>query len=209
MTPQQADMIWWAQSWLVLSIGAILPAVWALTLTLHFAAPAVMRHRAGLGLRLGSDTTWLVYVIARDGAMLLTLALSAVYLFPNIYLSQFLDIPITAPVSALVLVWALLVKLMFDADESAAAFRAVSLLLLLGAILVIVPEALGVQAVQASVYWDQFAEMGWIVPPLIASLNPDAATTILGLTLAGLGLTAVFVFVWFLRKAEAVAAAKK
>jgi hypothetical protein len=202
-------MIWAAQNWVVLSIGAILPPVWALTLSLHFAVPAVMRHRASLGLRLGSETTWLVYIVARDGAMLLTLALSAVYLFPNVYLSQYLDIPITAPVSALVMFWALLVKLMFDSDENVAAFRAVSLLLVVGSMLFIVPEVLGVQAVQAAYYWDQYAGLGWIVAPLIAALNPDVAPAVLGTTLAAFALTALFAFAWSVRRAGSVLASQK
>ena len=209
MNSAQSDMVFWAQNWLILSIGAILPAIWALTLSLQFAAPAVMRHRAKLGINLGRDAAWLVYVVARDGAMLLTLALSVVYLFPNVYLTRDFDVPITAPLSALVLLWALVLKTMFDADESPTAFRAVSLLLVFGSMLFIVPEALGVQAVGASYYWDEYAGLGWIPPSLIAALNPDGASAILGLSLIGFALTAVFIFAWLLRVGERVEATAK
>ena len=42
--------------WLVLSIAAVLPILWAFTLALHFARPYVLRFLQGLTLRFGGES---------------------------------------------------------------------------------------------------------------------------------------------------------
>src|SRR5664280_3358129 len=104
MSDQQA-LVQGSQYWLVLSIAAILPILWSFTLALHFARPYVIRYLQGLTLRFGGDVWWLSYVLMRDGLLVVTLALSAIFLFPNLYMSADLTLPITAPIAALVLFW--------------------------------------------------------------------------------------------------------
>ncbi len=208
MTPQGLAIAGWLQDWIILSAGALLPIVLTGALILHFARPCARRQCLDAGARLGSDVSWLAYVLARDGVLLAAFVLSTVYLFPNVYLSQSLDIPITAPLSSLVLLWALVARIALDADESVSAFRAVSLLLIAGAALFVVPEALGVQAVNASYFWDEFG-LGWVAPLLIAGQNPELATAILGSSLAAFAATAVAAFFALVRKGESLAAARE
>jgi len=48
--------------WLILSVAAVLPILWAFTLALHFARPYVIRYLQTLTLRFGGDVWWLSYV---------------------------------------------------------------------------------------------------------------------------------------------------
>jgi hypothetical protein len=130
--------------WLVLSVAAILPILWAFTLVLHFARPYIIRFLGTLTLRFGGDVWWLSYVLIRDGLMLITLALSLIFLMPNLYIG--LGLPITAPLATVVLSWALAVKLTRDADDDPAAFRLVSVLLVIASVLYIVPQIYGLEA---------------------------------------------------------------
>ena len=114
-------------AWMVLSISAILPILWAFTLVLHFARPYIVRFLGTLTLRFGGDVWWLGYVLFRDALMVLTLALSVIFLMPNLYIG--LGLPLTAPLATVVLFWALVVKLTGDADDDPRTFRWVSVLL--------------------------------------------------------------------------------
>ncbi len=208
MTPAAVTISGWIWDWIVLTVASALPVMWALVLILHFARPCAVRQCDDASAKLGSDVAWLIYLALRDGVLILTFLASTVFLFPNVYLSQILDIPITAPLSSLVLLWALIVKVAFDTDESVAAFRGLSLLLVLGAALFVVPEALGVQAVNASYFWDEYAGLGGIAPPLIAALNPDVAAAILAVTLAAFAVTLAGAFVVLGRRGERLMAAE-
>jgi hypothetical protein len=84
----QQALVQGTQYWLVLSVAAVLPILWSFTLALHFARPYVIRYLQGLTLRFGGDVWWLSYVLMRDALMVMTLALSAIFLFPNLYMSQ-------------------------------------------------------------------------------------------------------------------------
>ena len=65
-----------APSWMVLSVAAVLPILWAFTLSLHFARPYVLRFLQSLTLRFGGDVWWLSYVLIRDALLVITLCLS-------------------------------------------------------------------------------------------------------------------------------------
>ena len=82
--------------WMVLSVAAVLPILWAFTLILHFARPYVIRFLRRLTLRFGGDVWWLSYVLFRDGLLVVTLGLSMIFLMPNFYLTGD-GLPITAP----------------------------------------------------------------------------------------------------------------
>jgi len=144
MPDQQAALVQGTQYWMLLSVAAVLPILWAFTLALHFARPYVIRYLQTLTLRFGGDVWWLSYVLMRDGLLVVTLALSVIFLFPNVYMSADLGVPITAPLAALVLFWALLAKLTGDSDDDARTFRIVSVLLVVASMLYIIPQVYGV-----------------------------------------------------------------
>ncbi|MGZ6338968.1 MAG: hypothetical protein ACXWNG_01240 [Candidatus Limnocylindrales bacterium] len=184
--------------WMVLSIAAILPILWAFTLSLHFGRPYVIRFLQTLTLRFGGDVWWLSYVLMRDALMMITLALSMIFLMPNMYITQ--GLPITAPLATVFLFWALVVKLIRDADDDPAAFRLVSILLLIASVLYIVPQVYGLEAADQTAVWDSAAGLGWI-PGVLNSFNGEWANPlawpILDISLVLFGLTGAGLFTRF------------
>ena len=180
-----------ASGWLVLSVAAVLPILWAFTLSLHFARPYVLRFLQGLTLRFGGDVWWLSYVLFRDALLVITLGLSTIFFMPNLYLST--GLPITAPIATLVLFWATVVKLIRDVDDDPAAFRLFSVLLVIASALYIVPQVYGMEAA------DQ-AYLGDLPNALISTGNLALARVILWGSLSLFALTGLAVFVRFMMR---------
>ena len=201
MSDQQA-LVQGTQYWLVLSVAAVLPILWAFTLSLHFARPYILRYLQGLTLRFGGDVWWLSYILIRDGLLVVTLALSAIFLFPNVYMSPDLGVPITAPLAALVLFWALLAKLTGDSDDDARTFRIVSILLVVASMLYIIPQIYGVEAGDQVDAWNSIANLGWIPGALVSGASPATSYPILNISLLGFAATGAVIFVWFMRKTK-------
>ncbi len=178
-----------ASGWLVLSIAAVLPILWAFTLAMHFARPYVLRFLRLLTLRFGGDVWWLSYVLIRDALLVITLGLSMIFLMPNLYLK--VGLPITAPFAAVLLFWALVVKLIRDADDDPAAFRLVSLILVAASVLYIVPQVYGMEAA------DQ-AYLGSLPSSLVSTTNLALARPILWISIGLFALTGMALFVRFL-----------
>jgi hypothetical protein len=183
-------------NWMVLSIAAVLPILWAFTLSLHFARPYVLRFLQKLTLRFGGDVWWLSYVLTRDALLVITLCLSVVFLFPNVYLRGD-GLGITAPVATLVLFWAALVKLIRDPDDNPSDFRLQSILLVIASVLYIVPQIYGMEA----------ADQGFdFTKNVLMSINPDTgvlnglARPILWTSLVLFALTGGALFVRYLMR---------
>jgi hypothetical protein len=119
---------------------------------------------------------------------------------PNLYIG--LGLPLTAPLATVVLFWALVVKLIRDADDDPAAFRLVSVLLVISSVLYIVPQIYGLEAADQVDWLGQYGLGG--IPGALSAANPDEATVnalawpILMGSLVLFGLTAGWLFVRFL-----------
>ena len=206
MNDQQA-LVQGTQYWLILSVAAILPILWAFTLSLHFARPYILRYLQGLTLRFGGDVWWLTYILIRDGLLVVTFALSAIFLFPNVYMSADLGVPITAPLAALVLFWGLLAKLTGDSDDDPRTFRIVSVLLVAASMLYIIPQIYGVEAGdQVDSLNSISTSLGGIPGALVSGSSPSLSYPILNLSLLGFAATGAVIFMWFLRKTKFEAA---
>jgi hypothetical protein len=187
-------------SWMVFSVAAALPILWAFALSMHFARPYIVRFLGTLTLRFGADVWWLSYVLIRDALLLVTFTLSVVFLMPNLYIG--LGLPLTAPLATVVLFWALIVKLTRDADDDPRAFQAFSILLVVASVLYIVPQIYGLESADQV---DALAGAGldWMPGALTAS-NPDAGTVnalawpILGTSLALFAISAGALFTRFI-----------
>jgi len=189
------------QGWLVFSLAAVLPMLWTMTLILHFGRPYVVRFLQTLTLRFGADVWWLGYVLVRDALMLVTLAISLMFLFPNLYID--LGLPLTAPLATVVLLWALTIKFLRDSDDDPIAFRWVSILLVIASVLYIVPQIYGLEAADQADALGQFGLSGLPaalaasdgeVPPVVN----DLAWPILIISLVLAGLTGLALFIRFL-----------
>jgi hypothetical protein len=177
-----------ASGWLVLSVAAVLPILWAFALSMHFARPYVLRFLRTLTLRFGGDVWWLSYVLIRDALLVVVLGLSLIMLFPNLYLK--IGLPITGPLAVVVLLWALSIKLIRDPDEDVGAFRIQSVLLVIASALYIVPQVYGMEAA------DQ-GYLGDLPSNLISTSNLPLARVILAVSFALVALTAAVLFVRF------------
>src|SRR5450759_5007840 len=119
------------EQWVVSTIAALLPALWAMTVILHLARPYILRTIKKLSLRFGADVWWLGYVLIRDAVMLITFVLSLIFLFPNLVLT--IPLPLTAPLAGVLLFASLYVKLLYDSDDDFQTYRASTTLLAVGA----------------------------------------------------------------------------
>jgi hypothetical protein len=183
---------------LVLSLAAILPILWAFAMTMHFARPYILRFLGTLTLRFGGDVWWLSYVLIRDALLTITLALSVIFLMPNLYIG--LGLPLTAPLATVVLLWAMVVKLIRDADDDGRSFQIVSILLVIASVLYIVPQIFGLESADQV---DALKGIGldW-VPGALSAVGSDGtvnalAWPILLVSLALFGLTGALLFVRF------------
>lgn len=189
--------------WLVLSLAAVLPMLWSFALIMHFARPYILRVLQSLTLRFGGDVWWLSYVLLRDALLVVVLALSVTFLMPNLYIG--LGLPLTAPLAAVVLFWALCVKLVRDADDDPRAFQLVSILLVISSILYIVPQIFGLEAADQVDWLDAHGGFGWI-PGALSAASPDEGTVnalawpILELSLVLFGLTSAVLFIRFVAR---------
>jgi hypothetical protein len=186
------------QAWMVLSLAAVLPMMWAFTLIMQFARPYMLRFLQGLTLRFGGDVWWLIYVLLRDAMLLITFALSLQFLFPNLYIG--LGLPLTAPLATVVLFWALAVKFLTDSDDDPRAFRWVSILLVIASVLYILPQIYGLEAADQVDALTSFG-LGWVPGALTAASEdgvvnglawPILITSLVLFGATGLGLFARF-----------------
>ena len=184
--------------WLVFSLAAILPILWAFAMIMHFARPYILRFLGSLTLRFGGDVWWLSYVLMRDALLTITLALSVIFLMPNLYIG--LGLPLTAPLATVILLWAMVVKVIRDADDDRRSFQIVSVLLVIASVLYIIPQIYGLESADQV---DALKGIGldW-VPGALSAVGSDGtvnalAWPILGTSLALFGLTGAALFVRF------------
>jgi len=140
------------RQWVVSTIAALLPSLWVMTIILHLARPYVFRTIRKLSLRFGADIWWLGYVLVRDAVILITFALSVVFLFPNLALT--FDLPLTAPIAGLLLFASLYVKLLYDSDDDLRTYRVATGLLAVGAGFYLVPQIFAIES----------ADIEWLAP---------------------------------------------
>ena len=183
-----------AQGWMVLSVAAVLPILWAFALVAFFSRPYILRFLQTLTLRFGGDVWWLSFVLMRDGLLVITFCLSLIFLMPNLYLAT--GLPITAPFAVVLLFWTLAIKLVRDPDEDPYWFRIQALMLVAASVLYIVPQVYGMEAA------DQ-AYLGSLPSMLISTENLDVARPILWLSLGLFGLTGAAIFVRFVLRLNA------
>ena len=171
--------------WVVSTLAAFIPSLWVMTVILHLSRPYVLRTVSKLSLRFGADVWWLGYVLVRDGVMLVTFALSLVFLMPALMAT--ISLPLTAPLAALVLFMSLYVKLLYDADDDFQAYRVATVLMAAAAALYLVPQIFAIEA----------ASQTWMAPFagfMTSTENPTWVGPIVAVALVGYGVIGALIF---------------
>jgi len=179
--------------WMISSIVAFLPALWTMALILHLGRPYVLRTLRRCGLRLGADVWWMSYLLMRDAVLLITLAMSWIFFSPAIVVN--VALPITGPLSALLLLLALAVKLSRRVDDDVAAFRLSTIFLVLGATLYYGPQVFAVEAASQDY-------LAWFVQNFTSNTNTAVALGIMWVSLVGVALIAGWLFIRALNNAN-------
>ncbi len=160
--------------WVVSTIAAFLPSMWAMTVILHLARPYMLRTVRKLSLRFGADVWWLAYVLVRDGVMLLTFAMTMIFLFPNLMTT--ISLPLTAPLAGLLLFASLYVKLLYDTDDDLGSYRVATVLLAIGAAFYLIPQIFAIETTSQSSFSGlgsflaSTSNPGWMAPILVSSM---------------------------------------
>lgn len=179
--------------WLVATIVAFLPAMWTMALILHLGRPYVLRTLRRCGLRLGADVWWMSYLLMRDAVLLLTFAMSWIFFQPNIVASA--PLPITGPLAALFLLLALSVKLSRRVDDDVNAYRLSTAFLVIGATLYYFPQVFAVEAASQDY-------LSWFATNLVSNTNVQVALGIMWVSMAGVLLVAIWLFLRALSSAN-------
>jgi hypothetical protein len=171
--------------WVVSTIAAFMPGLWVLTVIFHFARPYVLRTVRKLTLRFGADVWWLGYVLMRDAVMMITFALSTIFLFPNLLIT--IPLPLTAPLAAVLLFASLYVKLLYDTDENFQAYRVATALLVVGSALYMVPQIFAIESTSQS--W-----LAGVASALTSTSNTAWIGPIIGVSLVGYAAIGSLIF---------------
>jgi hypothetical protein len=126
------------------------------------------------------------YLLLRDGLILITFALSWIFFQPNIVANSAL--PITGPLAALSLLLVLAVKFSRRVDDDVQAYRLATILLVVGATLYYGPQVFAVEAASQDY-------LGWFVQSFTSNTNVAVALPIMWVSLAGMAIVAVWVFI--------------
>ena len=160
--------------WIVSTIAAMLPAMWAMTVIFHLSRPYMLRTIKKLSLRFGADVWWLGYVLVRDGVMLTTFALSLIFLFPNLMMT--IPLPLTAPLAGLLLFASLYVKLLYDSDDDFQTYRVATALLAVGGGFYLIPQIFAIESTSqgwlsgVGSFLTSTSNTAWMGPILIVSM---------------------------------------
>jgi hypothetical protein len=147
--------------------------------------PYAIRTLRKLSLRFGADIFWLSYVLVRDGALIITFIVSLFFFYPNLLHDN--PLPITAPLSAVFVLWALLVKMVRDPDENPADYRLSVIFLMIGSVLYLVPLTFGVEVTSQS-------HLSWMVDHLTSNANFQVAIGVFYVSLALVAATGAYIF---------------
>lgn len=162
------------EQWVVSTIAALLPALWAMTVILHLARPYILRTIKKLSLRFGADVWWLGYVLVRDAVMLITFVLSLIFLFPNLVMT--IPLPLTAPLAGVLLFASLYVKLLYDTDDDFRTYRVATALLAVGAAFYLIPQIFAIETTSqerlsaVASFLTSTSNTAWMGPILIVSM---------------------------------------
>lgn len=173
------------------TLVAALPMFWFATLAFYMMRPYAIRTLRKLSLRFAADVFWLSYVMLRDGVLIITFIVSLFFFYPNLLHDNAL--PITAPLSAVFVLWALLVKMVRDPDENPSDYRLSVILLVIGSVLYLVPLTFGVEVASQS-------HLTWAANHLSSNTNFRVAIGVFYVSIAAVAATGAYIFGYVVTK---------
>lgn len=183
-------------AFLYITLAAMLPLLWVLSLLLQAGRPLVIRHLRKFHLRFGGDVWWLLYVMMRDMVQILTFVISVFLFFPDLILR--LALPVTGPAATVLLLAALAIKLLGRADDNARHFRWVTGLVTAGAVVYLIPFLLGIEAPMHG--WETWRNL------TSTAMNPGVALVVLYTSMVILFGICGYLFAAVLRRVTGVVA---
>lgn len=173
------------RDFIVGSLVAAMPILWITTLIFYLMRPYAIRTLRKLSLRFGADVFWLTYVLLRDGTLVATFLVSLIFFYPNLLHGD--PLPVTGTLSAVLVLWVLLVKLVRDPDENPADYRLTAILLTIGSMLYMVPMVFGIEAGSQS-------HLSGVATFLASNTNFDLAIVLFYVSAALVAATAAYIF---------------
>jgi hypothetical protein len=173
------------RDFIVGTLVALLPMLWVATLLFFLMRPYAIRTLRKLSLRFAADVFWLTYVLLRDTMLIATIAVSLIFFYPNLLHDD--GLPVTATLSAVMLLWVLVIKLIRDPDENPADYRLCVILMTVGSALYMVPLTLGIEVTSQS-------HLSGLVSFLTSNTNFSLAIALFYVSLAMVVLSAGYVF---------------
>jgi len=173
------------RDFIVGTLVAFLPVLWVATLVFYLMRPYAIRTLRKLSLRFGADVFWLTYVLLRDGTLIATFLVSLIFFYPALLHDD--PLPVTAPLAAVFVLWALLVKLVRDPDENPVEYRLTAILVTLGSMLYMVPMVFSIEA-------GSQRHLSGIASFLASNTNFDLAIALFYISAALVAVTAAYIF---------------
>ena len=173
------------RDFIVGTLVAFLPVLWGATLVFYLMRPYAIRTLRKLSLRFGADVFWLTYVLLRDGTLIATFLVSLIFFYPALLHDD--PLPVTASLAAVLVLWALLVKLVRDPDENPAEYRLTAILVTLGSMLYMVPMVLSIEA-------GSQRHLSGVASFLASNTNFDLAIALFYISAALVAATAAYIF---------------
>ena len=173
------------RDFIVGSLVALLPMLWIATLAFYLMRPYAIRTLRKLSLRFAADVFWLTYVLLRDTLLIATFVVSLMFFYPNLLHDDAL--PVSATLSAVLLLWVLLIKMVRDPDENPADYRLSVVLLTIGSAFYLVPLTLGIEMTSQS-------HLSGAVTFFTSNSNFDLAIALFYVSIALIAITAAYIF---------------
>jgi len=120
--------------WLETTLIVALAHISVVAFSLQIARSYFLRIQNKFSQKLGSDLSWLIYVIARDAFLVLSLIVGLLVFLPATFLDYPMAVPFM-PVAVVLFGAALVTKLYLDADENPNGYRLVTLFISSGTFL--------------------------------------------------------------------------
>ena len=187
--------------WTLQNLADITIVLTILAFLIHIGRPYALRILNRFTLRVAADIWWLIYVISRDGSILLSVVFGLMFI--NLDIMQDIKIAVPFfPFAVLLMAIVLLIKLATDVDNNPRMFRVVTFLLGLAALLNFVGFTLVMEAA-SPVWMKELNQPFWAsLRALRSNLNPHLSMVSFYITFPALLVVGFIALIVLFRRRE-------